>query len=122
MLRFDKMTVKAQEVLQQAQEVAASHQNQAVEPIHLLAALVQQADGVVPPLLARLGIRQELLTQDVEREIERLPKVQGFAQQNLGRALNEVLERAFDEATKFKDEYVSTEHLFLAIAVFARDG
>ena len=121
MLRFDKMTVKAQEVLQQAQEVAASHQNQAVEPIHLLAALVQQADGVVPPLLARLGIRQELLTQDVEREIERLPKVQGFAQQNLGRALNEVLERAFDEATKFKDEYVSTEHLFLAIAGEDRD-
>ena len=121
MLRFDKMTVKAQEALQQAQEVAASHQNQAVEPIHLLAALVQQADGVVPPLLARLGIRQELLTQDVEREIERLPKVQGFAQQNLGRALNEVLERAFEEATKFKDEYVSTEHLFLAIAGEDRD-
>ena len=122
MLRFDKMTVKAQEALQQAQEVAASHQNQAVEPIHLLAALVQQADGVVPPLLARLGIRHELLTQDVEREIERLPKVQGFAQQNLGRALNEVLERAFEEATKFKDEYVSTEHLFLAIAGEDRDA
>ena len=121
MLRFDKMTVKAQEALQQAQEVAASHQNQAVEPMHLLAALVQQADGVVPPLLARLGIRHELLTQDVEREIERLPKVQGFAQQNLGRALNEVLERAFEEATKFKDEYVSTEHLFLAIAGEDRD-
>ena len=121
MLRFDKMTVKAQEALQQAQEVAASHQNQAVEPIHLLAALVQQADGVVPPLLARLGIRHELLTQDVEREIERLPKVQGFAQQNLGRALNEVLERAFEEATKFKDEYVSTEHLFLAVAGEDRD-
>ena len=121
MLRFDKMTVKAQEALQQAQEIAGSHQNQAVEPMHLLAALVQQADGVVPPLLARLGIRHELLTQDVEREIERLPKVQGFAQQNLGRALNEVLERAFDEATKFKDEYVSTEHLFLAVAGEDRD-
>ena len=121
MLRFDKMTVKAQEALQQSQEIAGSRQNQAVEPIHLLAALVQQADGVVPPLLARLGIRNELLTQDVEREIGRLPKVQGFAQQNLSRALNEVLERAFDEATKFKDEYVSTEHLFLAIAGEDRD-
>ena len=121
MLRFDKMTVKAQEALQQAQEIAGSHQNQAVEPIHLLAALVQQADGVVPPLLARLGIRGELLTQDIEREIERLPKVQGFAQQHLSRALNDVLERSFDEATKFKDEYVSTEHLFLAIAGEDRD-
>ena len=62
MLRFDKMTVKAQEALQQAQEIAARHENQSVEPIHLLAALVQQQDGVVPPLLARLGIRNELLS------------------------------------------------------------
>jgi len=116
MLRFDKMTVKAQEALQEAQEVAASHENQAVEPIHLLKALVQQQDGVVPPLLARLGIRSEALAQDIEREIGRLPKVQGFAQQHLSRPLNDVLERSFEEATKFKDEYVSTEHLFLAIA------
>jgi ATP-dependent Clp protease ATP-binding subunit ClpB len=122
MLRFDKMTVKAQEALQHAQEVAARHENQAVEPLHLLAALVEQQDGVVPPLLARLGIRTELLSQDVDREIGRLPKVQGFAQQNLSRALNDVLEKSFDEATKFKDEYVSTEHLFLAIAGADRDA
>jgi ATP-dependent Clp protease ATP-binding subunit ClpB len=121
MLRFEKMTVKAQEALQAAQEVAAAHQNQAVEPLHLLAALTQQADGVVPPLLARLGIRPEQLQQELEREIGRLPKVQGFGQQNLGRALNDVLEKAFDEAQKFKDEYVSTEHMFLAIAGADRD-
>jgi ATP-dependent Clp protease ATP-binding subunit ClpB len=122
MLRFDKMTVKAQEALQEAQEIAARHENQAVEPIHLLAALVHQQDGVVPSLLTRLGIRTEPLAQDIEREIGRLPKVQGFAQQNLGRALNDVLENSFDEATKFKDEYVSTEHLFLAIAAADRDS
>ncbi len=121
MLRFDKMTVKAQEALQRAQEIAAQHENQAVEPVHLLAALVQQQDGVVPPLLARLGIRAEALSQDIDREIARLPKVQGFAQQHLGRALNDVLENSFDEAAKFKDEYVSTEHLFLAIAAADRD-
>ena len=121
MLRFDKMTVKAQEALQEAQEVAGQHENQAVEPIHLLAALVQQQDGVVPPLLARLGIRAEALSGDIESEIARLPKVQGFAQQHLGRALNDVLEKSFDEATKFKDEYVSTEHLFLAIAGASSD-
>jgi ATP-dependent Clp protease ATP-binding subunit ClpB len=121
MLRFDKMTVKAQEALQEAQEIAARHENQSVEPVHLLAALVEQQDGVVPPLIARLGIRPELITQDVEREIARLPKVQGFAQQNSSRALNDVLERSFTEATKFKDEYVSTEHLFLAIAGEDRD-
>jgi ATP-dependent Clp protease ATP-binding subunit ClpB len=121
MLRFEKMTVKAQEALQSAQEVAARHEHQQIEPVHLLAALVTQADGVVSPLLARLGIRSEALTQDLEREMRRLPKVTGFAQQNMGRALNDVLERAFTEAENFKDEYVSTEHMFLAIAGQDRD-
>jgi ATP-dependent Clp protease ATP-binding subunit ClpB len=121
MLRFDKMTVKAQEALQQANDVAARHENQQIEPAHLLEALVSQTDGVVPPLLARLGIRTEVLTQEIEREIARLPKVQGFAQQHMGTPLNNVLERAFDEAKRFKDEYVSTEHLFLALAGEERD-
>src|SRR5881227_724786 len=98
MLRFEKMTVKAQEAVQSAQEVAAQHENQQMEPIHLLAALVAQSDGVVPPLLARLGIHTEALTQEIAREIARLPKVQGFAQQHMGRALNDVLEQAFKEA------------------------
>jgi ATP-dependent Clp protease ATP-binding subunit ClpB len=121
MLRFDKMTLKAQEALQQANEVAARHENQQIEPVHLLRALVAQTDGVVPPLLARLGIRSEALTQEIEREIARLPKVQGFAQQHMGKPLNNVLERAFDETERFKDEYVSTEHLFLALAGEERD-
>jgi len=120
MLRFEKMTVKAQEAVQGAQEVAARHENQQIEPIHLLSALVAQTDGVVPPLLARLGIHGEALTQEIEREIARLPKVQGFAQQHMGRPLNDILEQAFKEADSFKDEFVSTEHLFLAIA--KRDG
>src|SRR5437870_10174614 len=121
MLRFEKMTVKAQEAVQAAQEVAAQRENQQIEPIHLLAALVTQVDGVVPPLLARLGVRTEALSQEIEREIGRLPKVQGFAQQHMGRPLNEMLERSFKEAEGFKDEYVSTEHLFLAIAALDRD-
>jgi ATP-dependent Clp protease ATP-binding subunit ClpB len=122
MLRFEKMTVKAQEAVQSAQEIAARHENQQVEPVHLLAALAVQADGVVPPLLARLGIRSEVLSQEIEKEIGKLPKVQGFGQQHLGRPLNDVLERAFKEADNFKDEYVSTEHLFLAIAGQDRDS
>src|SRR5882762_4826109 len=121
MLRFDKMTVKAQEAVQESQEIAARHENQAIEPLHLLVALVEQKDGVVPPLLARLGIRNELLMKDVDREIGKLPKVQGFGQHHMSRALNEVLEKSFDEAEKFKDEYVSTEHLFLAIAAAEKD-
>jgi ATP-dependent Clp protease ATP-binding subunit ClpB len=121
MLRFEKMTVKGQEAVQNAQEVAARHENQEIVPLHLLEALIAQTAGVVPPLLARLGIRSEALSEEIEREVGRLPKVQGFTQQHMGRALNDVLEKAFDEAGKFKDEYVSTEHLFLAIAGQDRD-
>jgi ATP-dependent Clp protease ATP-binding subunit ClpB len=121
MLRFEKMTLKAQEALQQANDIAARHENQQIEPMHLLAALVAQTDGVVPPLLTRLGIRPEGLGQDIEREIARLPKVQGFAQQHMGKSLNNVLESAFNEAERFRDEYVSTEHLFLALAGEDRD-
>src|SRR6266403_777647 len=116
MLRFEKLTVKAQEAVQAAQEVAATHENQQIEPVHLLAALVAQDGGVVPPLVTKLGIRPEVLSQEIERAIARLPKVQGFGQQHMGPAVNRVLERAFKEAENFKDEYVSTEHLFLAIA------
>ena len=121
MLQFEKMTVKAQEALRNAQTIAAKFQNQQIEPLHLLAALVAQADGVVPPLLARLGIREEALQPEIDKAIERLPKVSGFGQQHLGRALNDLLESAFEEATKFKDDYVSTEHMFLAIAGLDRD-
>src|SRR6202021_65807 len=121
MLRFEKMTVKAQEAVQSAQEIAASHENQQIEPIHLVAALVAQGGGVVPPLVTKLGIRPDVLSQEIEREISRLPKVQGFGQQHMGTAVNRVLERAFKEAERFKDEYVSTEHLFLAIASEDRD-
>jgi ATP-dependent Clp protease ATP-binding subunit ClpB len=121
MLRFEKMTVKAQEALQAARELAARHENQTVEPLHLLGALVAQTDGVVPSVLARLGIRSEMIAQEIAREIGRLPKVQGFTEQHLGRPLNEVLERAQREADQFKDDYVSTEHLFLAIAGQERD-
>jgi ATP-dependent Clp protease ATP-binding subunit ClpB len=116
MLRFEKLTVKAQEAVQQAQEVAAREGQQQIEPLHLLAALVAQTDGVVPALLARLGVRPETLNGEIGRELGRLPKVSGFTQQHMGQALNKVLERAFDEAQKFKDAYVSTEHLFLALA------
>ncbi len=121
MLRFEKMTVKAQEALQSSRELAAQHQNQQIEPAHLLSALVTQTDGVVPSLLTRLGVHSELLLPEIDREIARLPKVQGFAEQTMGRALNAVLEKAFQEADNFKDEYVSTEHLFLALAAEDRD-
>ena len=122
MLRFDKLTVKAQEALQAAQEMGAKSGQQQIEPLHLLWALVAQGDGVVPPLLAKLGVSPESLAAEVERQIERLPKVSGVSQNYLSQALNDVVSRAFDEATRFKDEYVSTEHLLLAIASGGHDA
>src|SRR5271170_1753663 len=121
MIRFDKFTLKAQEAIQSAQDIAERHDNQQVEPLHLLAALVAQHDGVVPPLLARLGIRPETLASEIEARLGRLPKVTGVAQQQLSQASNKVLEGAFVEAEQFKDEYVSTEHILLAISTIRKD-
>src|SRR5690242_14469309 len=121
MLRFDKFTVKAQEALQAAQELNARSGQQQVEPVHLLWALVAQQDGVVPPLLDKLGVSPTGLAADAQKAIERLPKVSGAGEQFLSRAANDVLEKAFSEAERLKDEYVSTEHILLAISAAERD-
>ncbi|MGO9640933.1 MAG: ATP-dependent chaperone ClpB [Candidatus Acidiferrales bacterium] len=121
MFRFDKLTLKAQEAVQEAHELAARHDQQQIEPLHLLGALVAQADGIVPPLLSRLGVRRETIGGEIDAALDRLPKVTGVAQQHLSPATNKVLERSFDEAERFKDEYVSAEHLLLAIAGQDRD-
>ena len=121
MVRFDKLTVKAQEALQAAQEMGGNSGQQQIEPLHLLWALVSQGDGVVPPLLEKLGVAPARLAGEIEKQIEKLPKVSGVSQQYLSPASNQVLERAFDEAQRLKDEYVSTEHILLAIAATDRD-
>ena len=121
MIRFDKLTLKAQEAVQSAQDIAARHDHQQIEPLHLLGALVAQQDGVVPPLLARLGVRPETLAGEIESRLGRIPKVTGAVQQQLSPAANKVLEGAFVEAEQFKDEFVSTEHILLAIATIRKD-
>ncbi len=121
MVRFDKFTLKAQEAVQSAQDIAARHDHQQIEPLHLLGALVAQQDGVVPPLLARLGVRPETLASEIEVRLGRIPKVTGAVQQQMSAASNKVLEGAFVEAEQFKDEYVSTEHILLAIATIRKD-
>ena len=121
MVRFDKLTVKAQEAVQAAQEMASRSGQQQIEPLHLLWALVAQGDGVVPPLLEKLGATPTVLAGEIEKQIERLPKISDLSQQSLSRAANEVLERAFDEAGRLKDEYVSTEHILLGLAGAERD-
>jgi ATP-dependent Clp protease ATP-binding subunit ClpB len=119
--RLDKLTIKAQEALQAAQEMGARSGQQQIEPLHLLWALVAQADGVVSPLLEKLGVSPATLSGEIENQIGRLPKVSDLSQQYLSPATNKVLERAFDEAQRLKDEYVSTEHILLAIAADSRD-
>jgi ATP-dependent Clp protease ATP-binding subunit ClpB len=119
-MRLDKLTIKAQEALQAAQSLADQHEHQSVEPEHLLAALLQQREGVVAPVLAKLGAHPEAVQRQVESELARLPKVRGGGQY-LGDRLRAALERAQREAERLKDEYVSTEHLLIGIA-HDRDG
>jgi ATP-dependent Clp protease ATP-binding subunit ClpB len=121
MLRMDKLTIKAQEALAESQEIAARHDNQQIEPMHLLGALLAQNDGVVRPLLTRLGVPPDKLAAEIEKGLERFPKVTGVGQQHFSPALNQLFEKAFTEAGKFHDEYVSSEHLLLAMADMGRD-
>jgi ATP-dependent Clp protease ATP-binding subunit ClpB len=114
-IRWDKFTVKAQEAVQRANELASEHGNAEVLPLHLLAALIEDKEGIVPPVLEKIGIGPQAVLNDLYGEIDRLPKVSGESSQaTLSPAVNQLLERAFKEAANFKDEYVSTEHLLLA--------
>jgi ATP-dependent Clp protease ATP-binding subunit ClpB len=122
-IRWDKLTVKAQEAMQRAGNLASENGNPEVLPLHLLAALLEDKEGIVAPILEKVGIGPQAVLSDVNREIERLPKVSGTAAQaTLSNAASQLLERAFKEADNFKDEYVSTEHLLLAITQQKRDA
>src|SRR3989454_349204 len=113
--RFDKFTIKAQEAMQATQDVAGRFGNQQLEPVHLLLALVEQPEGIVPAILTRLGVAPAAVAGEAEGLIESLPKVGGAVDHYLSPALKEVLDRASKETDQFKDEYVSTEHLLLAL-------
>ncbi|MFB3816589.1 MAG: ATP-dependent chaperone ClpB [Candidatus Methylomirabilales bacterium] len=114
-MRFDQFTFKAQEAIQAAQKHAEGLQHQAVDVEHLLLALVEQTDGVILPLLQRVGASPRQIGAAVRQGLERLPKVQGITQAYLTPRLNQVLERAQSEAGRLKDEFISGEHLLLAI-------
>jgi ATP-dependent Clp protease ATP-binding subunit ClpB len=111
-----RLTENAGKAIQQAQRDALSRQHQQVTPTHLLLALVRQPEGVVPGLLERLGADVAGLVGDLERDLEQQPRVSGAAPQYAAPELSAVLERAAAEAERLRDEYVSTEHLLLAIA------
>jgi len=120
--RFDKFTVKAQEALQGTQDVAGRFGNQQLEPLHLLLTLVEQKEGIVPSLLTRLGAPPSAVAAEAERAIEALPKVGGTTDHYLSPALKEVLDQAAKETEQFKDEFVSTEHLLLALSSKSKEA
>ena len=116
MIRFDKLTLKGQEALQSAQSHAQEKGNPQVAPEHLLWALVEQKEGVVLPIFQKLGVNLQTVARDLADLVAKLPKVQGQAEVHLSPSLNRILEDAFKEADQFKDEYVSTEHLLIALS------
>ena len=122
-IRWEKFTVKSQEAVQAAHSIAVEHGNPELQPLHLLQALLKDRDGVVLPVLEKLGLPTAQLASKVGESLDRLPKISGGnGQPSMGAALQRVLDQASKEADNFKDEYISTEHLLLALADAKQDG
>ncbi|MFN2530821.1 MAG: ATP-dependent chaperone ClpB [Pyrinomonadaceae bacterium] len=119
-MRLDKFTLRAQEAIQAAIELAERNQNQQVEPEHLVAAMLEQPEGIVRPVLGKLGANVTVILNDVQAAIGRFPRVQG-GQQYFSPRLSQVFTAAQKHADGMQDEFVSTEHLLVAI-VEEKDG
>lgn len=116
-MKFEKLTIKSQEALARAQSLAREGQHQSIEALHILAALLEQEDGIVAPLLEKLGVSPTSVSRDVRAALEKAPKVYGQEPgQYLSISASNMLEEASSEAERLHDEYVSTEHLLLAMA------
>ena len=115
-MQFDKYTIKAQEAIAQAQQLALQYNHQEIKSEHLLLALIRQREGIVPSVLAKLEIDIDDLETFLVRKLEQFPSVHGGGSgQYAGNELNAVFNKAIQEAAKLKDEYISTEHLLLAL-------
>ncbi len=116
-MRLDRLTVKSQEAIARAQSIARERQHQGIGPAHILTALLEQKDGVVAPVLEKLGIAPETAAREAAAALEKTPKVYGQEPgQYLTTPAANILEDASSEAKRLKDEYVSTEHILLALA------
>lgn len=114
--RMDKLTIKAQEAVARAQELATARGASEIVELHLLASLLAESEGVVKPLLDKIGVNRGQLSKLVEAELDRMPRVSGGSTPNPSRGLMKVLEASAGEAAQIKDEFVSTEHLLLALS------
>src|SRR5215469_5412082 len=116
-MQMEKLTIKSQEALQEAQRIAHGYSHQEIDGEHLMLALIGQTDSLIPYLLARIGVPADKLKPDLERELARRHKVQGTSTSDvfLSASMKKALDAAQTEATKLKDDYVSTEHLLLGL-------
>jgi ATP-dependent Clp protease ATP-binding subunit ClpB len=116
-INLQKLTLKSQEALQTAQEIASSYNNQSIESLHILAALMQDSAGIIQPMLLKLGANVNYVKLKINEELEKLPKVAGISGGSYAsQSMTAMLDAALKEATTLKDEYVSTEHILMAIA------
>jgi ATP-dependent Clp protease ATP-binding subunit ClpB len=120
-MRLDKLTIKAQEALSEAMSLAVSRSHGAVEPAHLLHALLAQSEGVSVPVLQKLGVDPRQLQQGLDDSLGRAPKVSGGGQPRPSTALERVLQTAAGDAEALKDEYIASEHLLLALSAETAD-
>src|SRR5210317_586353 len=116
-MQFDKFTIKSQEAIQESQSIAERNGHQEIKPEHLLTALLQQKDGVIIPVLQKMGVNLASLKDDAKHLIDNLPKVSGsgFGQVFASQSFTKVLDQSFSLASNMQDEYVSQEHLFIAL-------
>src|SRR5438552_11026902 len=112
---LERLTIKSQQALQEAQRIAQGYSHQEVDGEHLLLAMLGQAESLIPDLLEKIGVPAAKLKPDLERELERRHKVQGISGTDLflSNSLKKVLDAATTEAGRLKDDYISTEHLLL---------
>lgn len=116
-MRFDKFTLKVQEALQEAQSLASSFGHQAIEPEHLLLSFLNQEEGIVGAILTKLNVQPKKIEQELNNYLKKQPSIQGAGagQVYLGGRLNKIFDKALTEAAQLKDEYVSAEHVLVAI-------
>ena len=116
-MRFDKFTLKTQEVIQTSQQLAERFNHQQIEPEHLVIAILEQTEGVIPSLLGKIGVDQRRLMESFEAALEKIPRVSGsgVGQAYISPRSKAVLDKAFAEAEQMKDEFVSLEHILLAV-------
>jgi ATP-dependent Clp protease ATP-binding subunit ClpB len=117
-MRFDKFTIKSQELIQNAQSLASSHNHQQIEPEHLLSTMLKEPEGIARAMLDKLGVSTNDISRELSNAIDMLPKVSGstVGDAYISPRTKSVLDAAFSEAAKMKDQYVSIEHIFLAIS------